>query len=46
MTWLDGDRSWISGLPVVVARVLGVMVSTAFAKSSVAPVVLRRAVVR
>jgi hypothetical protein len=45
MTRLAGDRSWISGLPVVVARVLGAMVSTAFAKSSAALAVLRRAVV-
>jgi hypothetical protein len=45
MTRLAGDRSWISGLPVLVARVLGTMVSTTFARSSVAPAVLRRAVV-
>jgi hypothetical protein len=42
---LAGDRSRISGLPAVVARVLGAMVSTAFARSSVAPAVLRRAVI-
>jgi hypothetical protein len=42
---LPGNRGWISGLPVVVARVLGAMVSTAFARSSVAPAVLHRAVV-
>jgi hypothetical protein len=42
---LAGDRSWISGLLVVVARMLGAMVSIAFARSSVAPAVLRRAMV-
>jgi hypothetical protein len=45
MTRLAGDRSQISGLSVVVARVLGAMVSTAFARSSVALAVLRWAVV-
>jgi hypothetical protein len=45
VTRLAGDRHWISGLPVVVAKMLGAMVSTAFARSSVAPTVLRRAVV-
>jgi hypothetical protein len=45
MPRLAGDRSQISRLPVVVARMLGVMVSTAFARSSVAPAVLHRAVV-
>jgi hypothetical protein len=45
MARLAGDRSRISGLPVVVARMLGAMVSTAFARSSVAPVVLRWAMV-
>jgi hypothetical protein len=45
MTRFAGDRSRISGLPVVVARMLGVMVSTTFARSSVALAVLRRAMV-
>jgi hypothetical protein len=45
MPRLAGDRSRISGLPVVVARMLGAMVSTAFARSSVAPAVLRCAMV-
>jgi hypothetical protein len=45
VTWLAGNRGGISRLPVVVARVLGAMVSTAFARSSVAPAVLCRAVV-
>jgi hypothetical protein len=45
MTQLAGDRSRISGLPVVVARMLGAMVSTAFARNSIAPAVLRRAMV-
>jgi hypothetical protein len=45
VTRLAGDRSRISRLPVVVARMLGAMVSAAFARSSVAPAVLRRAVV-
>jgi hypothetical protein len=45
VTRLAGDRSWISRLPVVVAKMLGAMVSTAFARSSVASAVLHRAVV-
>jgi hypothetical protein len=45
VTRLTGNRSRISRLPVVVARMLGAMVSATFARSLVAPVVLRRAVV-
>jgi hypothetical protein len=45
MMRLAGDRGWIPGLPVVMARVLGVMVSTAFARSSIAPAVLHQALV-
>jgi hypothetical protein len=46
VTRLAGNRSGISRLPIVVARVLGTVVSTTFAWSSVAPAVLRRAVIR
>jgi hypothetical protein len=42
---LAGDRGGISRLPAVVAGVLGAVVSTAFAWSSIAPAVLRRAMV-
>jgi hypothetical protein len=42
---LAGDRSRVSGLPAVVARVLGAMVSAALAGSSVAPAVLRLALI-
>jgi hypothetical protein len=45
VTRLACDRGRISRLPAVVAGVLGTVVSTAFARSSVAPAVLRRAVV-
>jgi hypothetical protein len=45
VTRLAGNRGWISRLTVVVAGVLGTVVSTAFARSSVAPAVLRRAMV-
>jgi hypothetical protein len=37
---LAGDRSRIAGLPAMVAKVLGAVVSTALARSSVAPAVL------
>jgi hypothetical protein len=42
---LAGDRGWISRLPVVMARVLGAVIFTALARSSVALAVLRRAMV-
>jgi hypothetical protein len=42
---LAGDRGRISRLPVVMARVLGKVISTALARSSVAPAVLRRAMI-
>jgi hypothetical protein len=42
---LASNCGGISRLPAVVARVLGTVVSTAFARSSVASAVLRRAVV-
>jgi hypothetical protein len=42
---LASDRGRISRLPVVMAGVLGVVISTALARSSVAPAVLRRAMV-
>jgi hypothetical protein len=42
---LAGDRGRISRLPVVMARLLGVVISTALARSSVTPVVLRRAMI-
>jgi hypothetical protein len=42
---LAGDRGWISRLPVVMAGVLGVVISTALARSSVALAVLRRAMI-
>jgi hypothetical protein len=41
VTRLAGDRSWVSRLPVVMARELGAVISTALARSSVAPAVLR-----
>jgi hypothetical protein len=45
IAWLTGDRSRILGLPAVVARMLGAMVSAAFARSSVAPAVFRLALI-
>jgi hypothetical protein len=45
VTRLAGDRSRVSRLLVVVARGLGAVISTALARSSVAPAVLRRAMV-
>jgi hypothetical protein len=45
VTQLAADRSRISRLPVVVARVLGAVISTAFARSLVALAVLRRGMV-
>jgi hypothetical protein len=42
---LAGDRSRIAGLPAMVARVLGAVVSTALAKSSIASAVFRPALV-
>jgi hypothetical protein len=42
---LAGDRGRISRLPVVMARVLDVVISTALARSSVALAVLHRAMV-
>jgi hypothetical protein len=45
IVWLVGDRSRISGLPAMVAGVLGAVVSTTLARSSVSPALLRPALV-
>jgi hypothetical protein len=41
IAWLAGDRSRISRLPAMVARVLGVVVLNTLARSSVTPAVFR-----
>jgi hypothetical protein len=45
MARLAGDRSRVSGLPAVVARMLGAVVSTTLARSLVALAMLRRALI-
>jgi hypothetical protein len=45
IAWLAGDHSRISGLSAMVAGVLGAVVSTTLARSSVSPAVLHPALV-